>query len=578
MDEDLRDSSMIDPFVYKSTHQSGQLPEDPTPLGRIKASVWRAIRKSISHFLGLGVVATVIVILNILKPVVFSLAIDDGLIPGEWGTVFRSCSYLIVIASGLSICNVGHEVIASFISSRISLSIRSDAIEWIRNHNYTFFACFSSGDVLTRINDDTESIQNYVMTVTYSALTSFFGLVSAIAYMGVVQWRMVIVSFAVLPLMVIVAGRFKVILERAHRDLQSAKGASSTAMVSALEHMVYFRMSNQEVGAIGIIVRALERWRVASIRADKWSATSQAATHFVSSIGYTLILGYGGWLVVEDNLSLGHLLAFLTLRTHFMAPSTFVQQVYKGYYSMKPSLERLESVMAFAEEPSIRSPVGVRRGTSINEITLDRVTYCYERDQPVIASVVAKFGRGLTSIYGENGSGKTTIVRILTKLIEPSLGAVRVDGVDVRSVNSRIWRTFTSVLPQASYVVSGSLRDNLVAADVWTPDKVLVELLESVGFDMGELGRGLDSRIEEGGTNLSGGQIQSIALVRTLARDVPIYIFDEPFTHIDQDRKKLIALAMRRRTSDRIGIVITHDAIDSVHAYRIRDRRLVHEG
>lgn len=297
------------------------------------------------------------------------------------------------------------------------------------------------------------------------------------------------------------------------------------------------------------------------------------------------MIGYGGWLVADQQLSIGHLFAFITLRSRFLAPMNFVQIVYKGFFSTKISVKRVADIFKFSTEKSLagrtnRTMMG--HIGSVNNIQFKSLTFRYDdkTEREVFREISPLFNIGWNGILGENGTGKTTLTWLILKLLEPTDGGIWINGkIDLSKLSNREWRESISILPQHTYLFSGSLRENIRLFNPKVSDDDIITILKELNFDsdfLETLG-GLDKFIVDGGKKLSGGQIQKIAIARTISKDVPIYILDEPFSHIDIKSKDVILRCMKKKLTDSIVIVISHDDMSTYvdNLYKIKSQKVI---
>ena len=304
---------------------------------------------------------------------------------------------------------------------------------------------------------------------------------------------------------------------------------------------------------------------------------SETSISLIMAVGYIVTVGYGGWLVVDDQLTVGSLLAFLTLRQRFTAPMQFVSQTYHGYINAKAAFERLWDFYANPIE------VGIDRGAEepdadFDELSIEDLRFRYHEEGNGLEGN-AMFIRGWNEVYGSNGSGKTTLIRLLMKILTPQKGRISVDGRDIAYINNHAWRNNISIVPQHTYLFNESVRENIRLFDDRINDDMICEVLGRLNAkdDLVDCAHGLDAEIVEGGKNLSGGQRQKIAIARALLRNTPVYILDEPFVHIDKETKDRIGSYLHETLYDRIVIYISHDDFgdfDADNRIHIRNGRI----
>ncbi|MCY3771181.1 MAG: ABC transporter ATP-binding protein [Gemmatimonadetes bacterium] len=512
------------------------------------------------------VLSVVSVVLNIAKPIVFSRIIDTGLIEQDWDNVLYYCIAFSVIAVLISVNSLGYGMITSLVSNRFVATIKKSLINRIYLLDYHFFNKTSGGDILTRLKSDTDNIRNFFMAVLNNSLVSFLGFLSAMIYIGVVEWKMLIPGFAVVPFLIWRTHAFRDRIHAANTRVFESDSHSTEQIASGINNIVYLRQIGLHGWSLRKITASFDRFQADSINRDRWNLVSETSVSLIMAAGYIVTVGYGGWLVVDDQLTIGSLLAFLTLRQRFTAPMQFVSQTYHGFINARAAFERLWDFYANPIE------VGIDRGAEepdpdFEELSVDDVEFRYHEEGNGLEGT-ATFIRGWNEVHGSNGSGKTTLIRLLMKILTPQKGRVAVDGRDIAHINNHAWRKNISIVPQHTYLFNESVRENIRLFDDRINDDMICEVLGKLNAkdDLFDCVQGLDAEVVEGGRNLSGGQRQKIAIARALLRNTPVYILDEPFVHIDKETKDRIRDYLRDILRDRIVIYISHDDFSDLNA------------
>ena len=512
------------------------------------------------------VLSVVSVVLNIAKPIVFSRIIDTGLIEQDWDNVLYYCIAFSVIAVLISVNSLGYGMITSLVSNRFVATIKKSLINRIFLLDYHFFNKTSGGDILTRLKSDTDNIRGFFMDILNNSMVSFLGFLSAMIYIGIVEWKMLIPGFAVVPFLIWRTHAFRNRIHAANTRVFESESHSTEQISSGINNIVYLRQIGLHGWSLRKITASFDRFQADSIKLDRWNLMSETSISLIMAAGYIVTVGYGGWLVVDDQLTVGSLLAFLTLRQRFTAPMQFVSQTYHGFINARAAFERLWDFYANPIE------VGIDHGAEepdpdFDELSVDDVEFRYHEEGNGLEGN-ATFIRGWNEVYGSNGSGKTTLIRLLMKILTPQKGRILVDGGDIAYINNHAWRNNISIVPQHTYLFNESVRENIRLFDDRIDDDMICEVLGRLNAkdDFVDCAQGLDAEIVEGGKNLSGGQRQKIAIARALLRNTPVYILDEPFVHIDKETKDRIGNYLHETLYNRIVIYISHDDFGDFNA------------
>ncbi len=279
----------------------------------------------------------------------------------------------------------------------------------------------------------------------------------------------------------------------------------------------------------------------------------------MSSVSLALIIWYGGGLVLRNYMTIGILTAFISYMRLFFQPIREFSQKYTIVQSAMTSAERIFQLLEEKDyTPQGIDPVSV--GEIRGYIEFRNVVFSYEAGRPVLRNISFEVKPGRTlAIIGATGSGKTTIINLLERFYDPQEGKIMLDGVDIRSLEPHLLREHIGLVMQDIFIVPGSMRENILLDRELSESEIgrIVQLsqLESV---VQSLPQGLDTRIGEGGMDLSAGQKQLLAFARVLARDPKILILDEATSNVDTETEMLIEQAIRALMTNRTSVIIAH--------------------
>ncbi|RKY70044.1 MAG: hypothetical protein DRQ24_09915 [Candidatus Latescibacterota bacterium] len=303
--------------------------------------ITKALRENAGYIVLFSLVAGVLVLLNIAKPVVFSKIIDGGLLKKNWSNVQLRCLHFLIIALAISLCSICHGILASVVSNRFATAIKESVVDRTFKLHYDFFHRMTTGDILTRIHNNVESIRDFLMSILHSTMSSFLNFLSVVLYIGFVQWRMLIAGFVIVPFVVLCIYSFRKVTYRRSLRARQARSNCNEQMVSSMGNIIYQKEVGIENRILQKIKEVLRELKAASIYQDIWTGVSDSTMSLLMAIGYVITIGYGGWLAIGGRLSIGNLFAFLTLRKRFISPLDFTGQIYTRYYTTKPALARL---------------------------------------------------------------------------------------------------------------------------------------------------------------------------------------------------------------------------------------------
>ena len=436
-----------------------------------------------------------------------------------------------------------------------------------------FFKLRKTGDILTRFGENAK----LRAILTGSAISTILDVLMIVVYLALMVWFNVKLTLAVLatvPLFVTVTLVFTPLLKRmsqrvfvANADQESmlveSVGAIETVKALAVERPVRWRWE-------GLFTRYLQL----SYEQSKLELVLGSISEGLSSLTSVALLGYGAWLVMQGELTIGQLMAFNALVGCVMAPIGALIQLWDKIQQAIVSMDRLNDVLD-SEPEEAGGPASLVDPREIKgDIRFERVFFRYgSSENPyVLENVSLKIDAGQTvAIVGRSGSGKSTLVRLILKLYLPSEGLVTVDELDIASISAQSLRRRVGFVPQEVNLFSGTVAEN-IALGVEEIDRRRVEevarIAEAHGF-ISAMPLGYDTLVGERGSTLSGGQRQRISIARALYHDPRILILDEATASLDTESEAAIQENLRRITSGRTAIIIAHRMSTVRHADKI---------
>ena len=324
------------------------------------------------------------------------------------------------------------------------------------------------------------------------------------------------------------------------------------------------------------------RYRDANIWSNRLASTFGPAINLLGRLTTASVLLFGGYLVVQDQLTLGVLTAFVLYLRQFFEPMQDLSQFYNVFQAAGAALEKLAGVIEEAPtvpEPSAPAGMGDVKGA----VGLEQVTFAY-RDKAVLHEVDLQIPAGqIVAIVGETGAGKTTMARLMARFYDPTEGRLTLDGVDLRSIAVTELRKAIVMVTQESFLFSGSVADNLLFGRPDAMREEMVEAARAIGAHdfITAMPNGYDTDVRRRGVRLSSGQRQLVAFARAFLANPKVLILDEATSSLDLPSERLVQRALRTLLRGRTAVIIAHrlstvDIADRVLV--IDDGRVVEDG
>jgi ATP-binding cassette subfamily B protein len=442
----------------------------------------------------------------------------------------------------------------------VMFDLRREIFEHLQRLQVSYFDRRPIGRLVTRVTNDVDAL-NELFT---AGLVSIFGdvvlLGGIVAVLFWFNWKLALVTFAIVPLLSLLTLWFKVRARQSYREVRVRLAAINAFLQEHITGMSVVQLFNREKESAEEFGEINAEHRDANVRAIFYYAVYYPSVELITALGTGLILWYGGGQVVRGALSLGALVAFLQYAQRFYQPLADLSEKYNILQAAMAASERIFGLLDRKVE--IESPAGAHRpGEVRGEVELRKVTFSYEPGEPVLRDISFRMAAGETvAVVGHTGAGKSTLANLLQRFYDVDSGEVLVDGVDVRRWDLEALRGAIGMVLQDVFLFSGTVRENIrLGAEGIDENKLRWAAGEVHALEFIErLPGGFEAVVRERGAGLSVGQKQLLAFARALAFDPAVLILDEATSSIDSETERLIQMGLERLLVDRSSLVIAH--------------------
>jgi ATP-binding cassette subfamily B protein/subfamily B ATP-binding cassette protein MsbA len=455
--------------------------------------------------------------------------------------------------------------------------LRRQIFSALQRLSMNYFENRSTGEIMSRVTNDTEHVERIFIDGLEGVLTASLTLIGITIMLFTLNWKLAVLSLLPIPLLMVSATWFTSRVHGYYQEIRKSSAELSAYLQDALsgirETMGFTRQAYEQAR----FDRLSQAYSETNLKAMVlWSMYSPGMI-LLASLGTVLILWYGAGEVSEGRLTLGELVLFLSYLALFYVP---INQIHSVNHMLQHALaasdrvfEVLDAVPEVADRPGVVTPAHRVRG----EVRFDQVQFHYRQDVPVIKGLSASVPAGeRVALVGPSGAGKSTLLKLLMRFYDVKVGAVLIDGQDIRDLPLAYLRQQIGFVQQEPFLFNGTVRENILYGDLGADQEQLEGAARASRAHefIVVLPEGYDTWIGERGVKLSVGQKQRVSIARALLKDPPIVIFDEATSNIDTETEVKIREALAELTRGRTTFIIAH-RLSTLHDV---DRILVLDG
>jgi ABC-type multidrug transport system fused ATPase/permease subunit len=504
-------------------------------------------------------------------PYLVGQAIDRGI---RTGSPSRLVLYVVAIgfaAAAAALGSWGFLRVSGGVGQDVLYDLRMRVYTHVQQLSLSFYERYTSGRIISRLTNDIDTLTDLLATGLTSLATSTVSILAISVILLALDLRLGLVTLVAFPVIVVLTQWFRHNSSRAYRAVRQAIALVIVHYTESLAGIRAVQAYGREPRNQEIFEDLNGRYRDANAWSVRLSSTYGPGIAFLGRLATVAVLTVGGLLVIRGSLTLGVLTAFILYVRQFFEPMQDLSQFYTLFQAAAAAMEKLAGVLE--ERSSVPEPDRPVRLQAAGAVELDHVTFAY-LDRPVLHGVSFFIPAGQTvALVGATGAGKSTIARLVARFYDPTEGAVRLDGINLRDLAGRDLRRAVVMVTQESFLFSGSVAENIGFGRPAAPREEIEYAARAVGAHefIAALPEGYDTQVRRRGVRLSSGQRQLVAFARAFLADPRVLILDEATSSLDLPTERLVQRALRTLLADRTAFIIAH----RLSTVEIADRVLV---
>jgi ATP-binding cassette subfamily B protein len=505
-------------------------------------------------------ISLVSTLLNLAQPYIAKLLIDEALLRRNTRALAVVAALMVVV----TVFSFALSILSSYryvaVSAAVLFDMRLALYEHLQKLSLRFYARTKLGDIVSRLNNDIAEVQRVAADTLLALVANVVFLLGSVAIMLWLNWRLFLLSIALVPFSVLALRHFQRRLTGQVRTLRERSADIGSFLIETLQGMRLVVTATAEQHEVAHFRERNQGFIEALLKMQLTSYLAGALPGTILTLSTATVFLYGGALVINGAMSIGALVAFMAYHLRLLAPVQSLLGLSTNLATARVSLQRVFELLDTPVEVVERAdakPLNEVRGA----LAFEHVTLRHDRENIVLDDVSFQIpARGVCAIVGSSGAGKSTIADLLLRLLDPQTGVVKLDDRDVRELRLHDLRRALALVEQTPFLFNASIAENIAYAQPNATRAEIVAAARAAALDqfVARLPEGYNTQVGERGLTLSAGERQRIAIARALLRRPAVIILDEPTAALDPLNEQSIAATLRQSLRACTAVIITH--------------------
>ncbi len=538
--------------------------------------------KPYRHYIIIAIILNIITAgLEPVRPYLTKIAVDNYISVGDWRGLLNIIILIFLSLLLQALITYAMTYATQYMGQRTLFDLRIEIFEHLQQLALKFFDKTPVGRLVTRVTNDVESLSELFSSGIVMIFSDVFIIIWIFAFMMIMDLNLALVTLSVIPVLVYSTFLFRKKVRQNYRDIRFHLARLNSYMQEHIVGMSVVQVFNKRNEEFNKFKEINRNYRDVNIQSILYYAIFYPAVELISAIAVGLIIWYGGGQVIQNQISLGVLFAFIQYTEMFFRPVRDLAEKYNILQTGMASSERIFKLLdnkTFISDP--QNPIQLNNIKG--KVEFQNVWFAYNDEDYVLQDISFVINAGETvAIVGATGAGKSSIVNLLLRFYDVNKGKILIDNIDISKIRQEDLRKNIALVLQDVFLFSGAIKSNISLWNDEIPFEKIVEASQIVGADqfIEKLPRQFDEEVKERGATLSLGQKQLISFARALAYDPKILILDEATASIDTESEQMIQKAISKLLKGRTSIVIAHrlstiknaDKILVIHKGKIRE-------